>query len=188
MKNPTKILIVLLIISLSSFVVYNYFKSLEKPDIKTKNDISLDKPKENPLIITNESKPQECLESAGFYWCGLKQKCTRKWEELCISSTEETMIKETIKNGVIAKIGIGAGNVIVQISSAEENYAKGSFVLPNKNPEGAIWFAAKINGMWELVWGGNGTILCSDLLKYPDFPNKYIPECYNDKLAQLIKR
>jgi len=45
------------------------------------------------------------------------------------------------------------------------------------NP-GAAFFAAKVNGKWEIVWSGHGTYECSILTKY-NFPVDFKKDCYN---------
>ena len=53
---------------------------------------------------------------------------------------------------------------------------------------GGRWFAAKVNGLWKLVWDGNGIIKCSDLADYPEFPVSMIPECFDEASDKLVKR
>jgi len=36
-----------------------------------------------PTIVGNDSDVHGCIASAGYSWCGLKQKCLRSWEENC---------------------------------------------------------------------------------------------------------
>ena len=54
--------------------------------------------------------------------------------------------------------------------------------------EVGIWFAAKVGGVWELVWDGNGSIYCSDLVNYPDYPIDMIPECYDEIEGKIVNR
>jgi hypothetical protein len=51
-----------------------------------------------------------------------------------------------------------------------------------------MWFAAKVNGIWKLVWDGNGQINCSDIAAYPAFPTDMIPECWDTTTNKVITR
>lgn len=67
------------------------------------------------------------------------------------------------------------------------SYAKGSVLLKEEGG-GGIWFGAKVNDVWQLVYDGNGIIPCSDLKQYPDFPSSLIPQCFDDNINMLINR
>lgn len=43
--------------------------------------------------------------------------------------------------------------------------------------EGGIFFAAKVNGVWKLIFDGNGMISCSLLRQY-NFPSSMANNCY----------
>jgi hypothetical protein len=141
-----------------------------------------------------------CIGSAGYSWCDIKQKCLRIWEEPCTDSTPAgqsspgspvTMAPETetllaaMKAAIVLKRGPDAANMTYTVSKIEGNYAQGG---ASGTGGGGMWFAAKVNGTWNLVWDGNGTILCSDLTAYPEFPTTMIPECYNDKTNKTVVR
>jgi hypothetical protein len=51
-----------------------------------------------------------------------------------------------------------------------------------------MWFAAKVEGKWTLVYDGNGIILCSEVAPYPDFPKTMIPECWDGKTNKIVVR
>ncbi len=90
---------------------------------------------------------------------------------------EATTLKTVIKNAIAAKSGGDASGLTITVSKIEGLYAKGS---ASDETSGAMWFAAKVNGTWKLVWDGNGAISCSDLTDYPNFPVSMIPDCYDD--------
>lgn len=98
---------------------------------------------------------------------------------------ETATLMAAVKAGLITEHGQDAGNMNLTVSLIQGNYAKG---MANGSGGGGIWFAAKVNGMWKLVWDGNGIIQCSDLTNYPDFPNTLIPECYNMSTQQNVVR
>lgn len=102
------------------------------------------------------------------------------------STVDETeTIKAAMKAAIIAKRGQSASELTFSVSKIEGNYAKGGASAAGG---GAMWFAAKVNGKWTLVWDGNGVILCSDITAYPDFPKDMISECWNDKTNKNVIR
>lgn len=76
---------------------------------------------------------------------------------------------------------------IIAVNTDMGNYAKGSVSLKGEGG-GGLWFAAKVNNRWRLVYDGNGIIPCSDLKQYPDFPSSLIPQCFDDEKNVLIER
>jgi hypothetical protein len=132
-----------------------------------------------------------CIGSAGYSWCDVKQKCLRTWEEPCENTTPAATIDETevlkaaMKAAIVAKRGAGAADMTYTISKVNGDYAQGG---ANGSGGGGMWFAAKVNGTWKLVWDGNGIITCADIAPYPDFPKTMIPECFNDATNKMVVR
>jgi len=68
-------------------------------------------------LVGNDRDEHGCIGSAGYAWCGLKEKCIRFWEEKCealtASTTEITITQplanEVIKSPLIVK-GLAKGN------------------------------------------------------------------------------
>ena len=98
---------------------------------------------------------------------------------------EESILKQAIKNALVVEHGNQANSLNITVSKIKGDYASGG---ASEQGGGAMWFAAKINGIWKLVWDGNGVILCSNLTAYPAFPSNLISECWNDKTQQSVKR
>lgn len=73
------------------------------------------------------------------------------------------------------------GTTTFTVSTNDGKYASGGVT-------GGYFYAIKIGDKWEIVADGNGVILCSSLVKYPDFPKTLIPECYNDQTQKTVKR
>ncbi|OGM81015.1 hypothetical protein A2594_01995 [Candidatus Woesebacteria bacterium RIFOXYD1_FULL_41_28] len=73
----------------------------------------------------------------------------------------------------------------ISVTGMEGDFAKGSV---STGDGGGMWFAAKVNGVWKLVWDGNGIIECSSVSPYPNFPADMIPQCYSTASGQLITR
>jgi hypothetical protein len=99
---------------------------------------------------------------------------------------ETETIKIQIKEALVAKHGSGANSLTVTVSKIEGNYSKGGAAVLGEG--GGMWFGAKVDGQWKLVWDGNGIITCSDLTDYPNYPATFIPECYNTTTDKLVKR
>jgi hypothetical protein len=98
---------------------------------------------------------------------------------------ETADILQAVKTEVIAKRGQGASELKFTVSKILGNFAQGG---ASGQGGGGMWFAAKVNGSWKLVWDGNGIILCSDIDPYPDFPVSMVPQCYNDKTDTMVTR
>jgi hypothetical protein len=102
------------------------------------------------------------------------------------SIDEIAIIIKAVKDALIAEHGSVASSLNVTVSKIEGNSAKGA---GSEQGGGGMWFAARAdNGVWKLVWDGNGTISCSVLGPYPNFPSDMIPECFDDKTQSMIKR
>jgi len=98
---------------------------------------------------------------------------------------ETGIIKTTIKQALVAKHGDTANELTITVSKINGDYSSGG---ASASGGGGMWFAAKVNGVWQLVWDGNGSILCSDLVFYSAFPSSMIPECYDSKNNKVIIR
>lgn len=100
-------------------------------------------------------------------------------------ANENDAIIAAVKAGLIAEHGQNAAGMTITTSKIEGDYAKG---MASEQGGGGIWFAAKVNGTWKLVWDGNGIIFCSDLTPYPNFPTDLIPDCWDKATDKLINR
>lgn len=100
-------------------------------------------------------------------------------------SDETSLIIADIKAGLVAEHGPQASSMTVTVGQIIGDYATG---MANDTGGGGIWFGAKVNGVWKLVWDGNGIILCSDLVNYPKFPSDLIPSCWDPVSQKSITR
>jgi hypothetical protein len=98
---------------------------------------------------------------------------------------EAATIIMAIKNALIAEHGSQASSLNVTVSKVEGDFASGA---ASEQGGGGMWFAARVGGVWQLVTDGNGITLCSSLSAYPNFPTKMIPECFDDKTQNIVKR
>ncbi|MCX6704518.1 MAG: hypothetical protein NTZ07_03695 [Candidatus Woesebacteria bacterium] len=98
---------------------------------------------------------------------------------------ESVDLAKVIKAALIAKHGPDAGLLNITVAKIEGNYASGG---ASAQAGGGMWLAAKVNGVWKLVWDGNGQINCSDIVSYPLFPTDMIPECWDSVTQKIVKR
>ncbi len=98
---------------------------------------------------------------------------------------ENISIVSAVQAGLVAEHGPDAQSLNLTISKVEGNYAKG---MVSESGGGGIWFAAKVNGVWKLVWDGNGIITCADISPYPAFPTDMIPQCWDTATQKLVIR
>lgn len=136
-------------------------------------------------VVGSDKDSHGCIGSAGYTWCEPKQKCLRTFEEQCLSDSEKTIMETQIKQQLSTKLKLNPNDVAITTLKITGDYSKGEI---NSQGGGGIWFAAKVNGSWKLVWDGNGIILCSDIKNYPNFPAALMPACYDDSAGQLVER
>ncbi len=98
---------------------------------------------------------------------------------------ETTVLKVAIKNDLIAEHGSDASALTITVSKIEGDFASGD---ASAQGGGGMWYAVNVNGTWKLVWDGNGEILCSTVAPYPNFPTDMMPECWDDKTMNPVKR
>jgi hypothetical protein len=145
-------------------------------------------------IVGGDIDEHGCLIGAGYSWCEPKGICLREWEEACeeweedLSSENEESIAQAVKQAIVEKRGVDANDLVISVNKIEGNYAQGKAGSPTPGPGGGIWFAAKVDDAWELVWDGNGSIYCSDLVNYPDYPTNMISECYDEVEGEIVNR
>lgn len=94
-------------------------------------------------------------------------------------------IISAVQAALVAEHGSDAQTLNVTISKIEGDYAQGG---ASGQGGGGMWFAAKVNGIWKLVWDGNGIIQCSDIAPYPSFPKDMISECWDTVTQKIVKR
>jgi len=93
------------------------------------------------------------------------------------SQTED--ISNEIKQLFIQKYNKNQDEVKVTVNQQTTNYARGGVKFgQNGIGEGGIFLATKINDKWQLVFDGNGMILCSKLKDY-NFPETMTTDCFD---------
>ena len=100
-------------------------------------------------------------------------------------TTDETAVLiAAVRAGLIAEHGQDAASLNVTVSKIQGNFAQGG---ASGQGGGGMWFAAKVGGVWKLVWDGNGTISCASINPY-NFPATMIPECFDEATQKMVTR
>lgn len=103
-----------------------------------------------------------------------------------IPTVDETaVLKYVIKKYITLKRGGNENDLTITVSKIDGDYAQGG---AGGQGGGGMWFAAKQDGTWRLVWDGNGTIDCDSFSLYPNFSKTILPECYDTATQNMIKR
>jgi hypothetical protein len=174
MKRKYLLIIPLVLVMAALSVGIYYLKTKTLPFVT---------PKPSEQLVGNDSDSHGCKASAGYSWCEIKAKCLRTWEEAC--TDDSGAISSLVIADLVAKRGEGIKDLTFSISKIEGDYAQGGV---SGAGGGAMWFAAKVDGVWKLVWDGNGNIFCEDLKDYPNFPTDMIPECSDRTLGKNVTR
>jgi hypothetical protein len=101
------------------------------------------------------------------------------------AADENISIVSAVQAALVTEHGPDAANLNITISKVEGDYAQGD---ASAQGGGSIWFAAKVNGEWILVWDGNGQINCSDIASYSAIPVDMISECWDTVAQKTVKR
>ena len=108
-----------------------------------------------------------------------------KTSDVTPTESDLEVLPTVIKAALINKNGQNAESLNIEVSEIEGGYAKGS---ASEQGEGGLWFAAKVNEKWRLVWDGNGVIECDSITPYPNFPTSLIPECFDTNTNEVVSR
>lgn len=99
----------------------------------------------------------------------------------------ETSVEDQIAAALAQKNNWDASKVEINITTINGDYAKGDVRLMDE-AGGGLWFAAKVNDTWKIVYDGNGIITCDLLSNYQDFPKDLIPQCFDTQTDNLVTR
>lgn len=181
MKKFQIAILAILFIAVIVFLSYRAVSQTTKKNTSVILTPTTINPSPSGQLVGNDRDEHGCIPSAGYSWCAEKNKCLRPWEESCGVEDDDNLIKQALYK----KNNWDEGSVTVVVSANDGKYAKGT---ANAQGGGGLFFAEKVNGIWEIVYDGNGIILCSALEKYPDFPTTLIPQCYDQSTDKLIER
>lgn len=122
----------------------------------------------------------------GFYFFRTKSTST----PIHVTSTpvvKEESAKDQITHALSQKNNWDASRVELNITTIEGDFAKGNVKLKDEMG-GGLWFAARVNGDWKIVYDGNGIITCDQLGNYQNFPKDLIPSCYDKQTEKMLAR
>ena len=99
----------------------------------------------------------------------------------------EAPLKDQIIQALSQKNNWDPANLELNVSTTEGDFAKGDVRFKGEMG-GGLWFAAKVNGVWKIVYDGNGMITCDQLDNYQNFPKDLIPDCYDKQTQKMVTR
>lgn len=118
-------------------------------------------------VVGGDRDSHGCIGSAGYSWCGPKNKCLRIWEEACFIS-----VNQEIQYLLANKYNKSADEVKITITKQDDNYAGGSVLFGKGGPgEGGLFLARKAGNIWEVVFDGNGNVDCNKMRQEYGFPD-----------------
>jgi hypothetical protein len=177
------ILVTVILVS-AAYFSYQYGKNSVRPVVSEKPaPVSTTIPTSpSGQLVGNDKDEHGCISSAGYSWCGAKNKCLRVWEEGCPLPEDAALIKAALfkKNN-----WPDDNSLTFVLTENDGKYAHGTV---NGQGGGGYWYAAKVNGVWAIVADGNGMITCASLKNYPDYPKNLIPSCYDGSSGNTIPR
>lgn len=125
---------------------------------------------------------------SGFYFLNTKNSTTPAKTPIAPTAVvKQEPTKDQIIQALVEKNNWDKSNIELSISKTEGNFAKGSVRFKDEMG-GGLWFAAKVNGTWKIVYDGNGIITCDELTNYQSFPKDLIPSCYDKESDKLLTR
>lgn len=101
---------------------------------------------------------------------------------------DELTTEDAIKNILVEKYNWVAEDILVTVNTDDGMYASGGVRSIDSMTGGGGWFASKKSGDWEVIYDGNGVIMCSNLVGHEDFPGRLIPECYDESTQEIVIR
>ena len=125
------------------------------------------------------------ITSVGYYLKYVSQAPTK--ETATPTPTPVISSADAMKNIFIKKYNWDISKINLSVKKEEGDYASGG-VNNTDEPGGAMWFAAKVNGSWQLVFDSNGIITCDALTNYPQYPTTIIPQCFDKTKNEMVKR
>lgn len=92
---------------------------------------------------------------------------------------------ELIKAALYKENNWPDNSVTVTVNTNDGTYASGT---AGGSGGGGYFYAIKVADNWKIVANSNGTIDCSALTAYPNYPKSLIPECFDSATQSIIKR
>ncbi|OIO54741.1 hypothetical protein AUJ46_02425 [Candidatus Peregrinibacteria bacterium CG1_02_54_53] len=109
-------------------------------------------------LVGGDRDAHGCIFSAGYQWCEPKQKCLRMWEEPCFASAFEAIAWELAQ-----RHGDTQEQISLTMEQQTENHARASVRFGPEGSPGGMILAVQDNGIWRIVYEGNGSVDCPGL-------------------------
>ena len=94
--------------------------------------------------------------------------------------------KEAIIKALALKHDKSISKVNVTISQNTGTHAKGGVTFEGEMG-GGMWLATTEQGIWTIVFDGNGVVPCADIAPY-DFPVDMMPTCFDENIGDIVNR
>ncbi len=108
-----------------------------------------------------------CIGSAGYSWNAEREQCVRPWELPQMIEAENAVRSEWAK-----KYNKPQEGVTVKVTKLEGTYVAGSLSFSSKgDAPGGLFLAYKDQGIWRMVYDGNGSVDCETLKSKYGFPD-----------------
>lgn len=115
----------------------------------------------------------DCSVGAKPVFKGCDEECMPNFE--CVADAED--ITSALKQLFAAKYKKDISQITINISQQTDKFVRGGVKLGQGGiGEGGNFFAAKVDGNWQLVFDGNGGFSCA-FLKLYSFPENMISDC-----------
>lgn len=95
------------------------------------------------------------------------------------AADDEANLINDLKQLFVVKYNKSISDIAITIQSQDASHVRGSVQMGDGLGGGGYFFAAKVNGVWQLVLDGNGAISCQLLTSY-NFPENMKTDCYNE--------
>lgn len=131
-------------------------------------------------LLGGDRDEHGCIGSAGYSWCEAKQKCLRNWEEKCEEEKIEETVGEVVTRILVKKYNWEGHEVLVRVEKEIGDFASGSVRFGDVEDSGGGWLTRKVEGKWEVVWDGQGSVDCQKLRNEYGFPDEILKPGFCD--------
>lgn len=126
----------------------------------------------------------DCSVGAKPVFKGCSEECIPNFE--CVADTEDVV--SALKQLFATKYNKDISQITVNIAKQTDQLVRGGVMIGEPGPgAGGNFFAAKVDGNWQLVFAGNGGFSCEFLRSY-GFPEDMIKDCDGTMSAQQHAR
>lgn len=97
-------------------------------------------------------------------------------------------IVRLIEIALMDKHGWEEGEMEAEVLWSDGEWAEGGVSPAEGRIGGAMWFAGKVSDEWQIIWDGNGTVMCEDVDSFArQVPTSLIDECYEEGSGMISR-